>query len=136
MKEKGFTLIELLATLVIMGIIVIVAVQSYQNLTANSNETKYEYYKKIIINAADIALESRKHVMESGECLSISYQDLVAKEKIKEEDITCTGLIQLIKNGKKFTYNDANLECKNENDVVLKERTANVSSTCTNINIY
>lgn len=136
MRQKGFTLIELLATLVILGIVMIVAVQSYQNLTANSNQTKYEYYKEIIINASDLVLESRKNIMESGECFSVSYQDLVDKGKVKEDDITCTGSIQLTKTGKKFIYNDENLECKNKNDVVLKEKTANVGGSCIAVNVY
>lgn len=136
MQQKGFTLIELLATLVIMGIVMVLAVQTYQNITSNSNETKYEYYKKIIIDATELVLESRKSIMKSGECFSVSYQDLVDKEKVKEDDITCTGSIQLTKNGKKFIYNDANLACENKNGVVLKESSANVDSTCITVNVY
>ena len=136
MKEKGFTLIELLATLVILSIIMILSVQTYQNITSNSNKTKYEYYKKIILNASDLVLESRKNIMKSGECLSVSYQDLVDKGKVKEDDISCSGFIQLTKNGKKFIYDDKNLACENKNGDVLKESTANIDNICVIVNVY
>jgi len=133
--EKGFTLIELLVTFVILGLIMMIGVQTYQNITINSQQTKYEYYRKIMINGADILLESRKNVMESGECYSILYQDLVKSGKVIEDEITCTGYLQLTKTGKKFHYNDANLECKDKNNTILKEKTEEISASCTKVDI-
>lgn len=131
MKKQGFTLIELLVVLVVMGIVLVVVTQSYQNITANSNETKYKYYEDSMKTAAELLLEGHKKSMNDGDCISISYQKLVDSGKLKEEKITCTGFVQLKKNGNKFTYDMANLACKNENDLVLKEKTAEVSAVCT-----
>lgn len=130
MKQKGFTLIELLVVLVIMGIVLIVAIQSYQNITMNSNETKYRYYEESMKTAAELLLEGPKKYMKDGECFSISYQKLIDSGKLKEEKITCTGHVQLKKNGNKYIYDMSNLECKNENDLLLKEKTAEVSAVC------
>lgn len=134
MKNNGFTLIELLSVLVITGIIMGISIQSYRVLTNRNNETKYEYYLESMKKSADLFLESRKDKMASGSCLSVNYQTLVTKGLLKEENITCTGYLQLKKNGRKYTYDVTALECKNEKGTVLKEKTANVNASCTVVN--
>lgn len=127
MKNRGFTLIELLVTLVIIGIISVIAMQSYEKVTGRSKEEKYVYYRDAMKTAADLLLEGRKKDMVSGSCIAISYQKIVDSGKLKEEGVTCEGSLVLNKTGKKFNYDDGNLECKNENNVSIKKRTKDIS---------
>lgn len=113
MNKKGFTLIELLSTLVILGIITTIAVQTYFVLVKNNDESKYTYYEELVRNGADLYFESQKYYLSSGECLTVTYQTLLDGNYIKEEDVTCdpNGVIQLKMVGKKATYNLDNLSC-------------------------
>lgn len=129
MKNKnGFTLIELLSTLIILGIIATIAIQSYNMLVIKNDNSKYKYYWNFIEKASDLYFDARKINMISGECLSVNYQALVDKDYLKEEGVTCTGNIILRKQNKKYVYDDTNLECKS-NDKIVKEKGA-VEAVC------
>ncbi len=135
MKKNGFTLIELLASLVILGIVTTVAIQSYFVLSKNNDESKYNYYYEMIKVGADLFLENRKDSMESGKCYSVSYQTLVDKNFVKEEDITCTGDLMIRRDIRRYDYYDEALKCsiKSKAGKVLKQATGS-SSGCTRIN--
>lgn len=120
-NKKGFTLIELLSTLVILGIIATIAIQTYNILIVKNDDSKYTYYRDFIEKGADLYFDAKKINMVSGECLSVNYQTLVDKNYIKEEGVTCTGNIILRKDGKKYIYDDSNLECKSNGKVVKKK---------------
>lgn len=135
MKRNGFTLIELLATLVILGIVATVAVQSYFVLIKNNDESKYNYYLDLIKVGADLHLESKKDAMEDGGCLSVNYQTLVTKNFVKEEDITCTGNLILRRNKKRYDYDDSLLRCTvKSSGKVLKDVTGAMDPNCRTIN--
>ena len=119
MKNKnGFTLIELLSTLIILGIIATIAIQSYNMLVIKNDNSKYKYYWNFIEKASDLYFDARKINMIPGECFSVNYQALVDKDYLKEEGVTCTGNIILRKQNKKYVYDDTNLECKSNNKIV------------------
>ena len=120
-NKKGFTLIELLSTVVIFGIIITIAVQSYDVLISKNDESKYKYYWNLIEKAADLYFDAKKSTMIDGDSLSVNYQVLVDRNYLKEDGITCNGNIILKKQGKKYNYYDNNLECSS-NGKVIKER--------------
>ena len=122
MKNKdGFTLIELLSTLIILGIIATIAIQSYNTLIIKNDDSKYNYYWKFIEKASDLYFDAGKNNMIDGECLSVNYQTLVDKDYLKEEGVTCTGNIILKKENKKYVYDDTNIECKSNNKIVKEK---------------
>lgn len=52
MNKKGFTLVELVATIVILGVILTIAVPSYNSYIEKSKESKCNADKRAILDAA------------------------------------------------------------------------------------
>jgi len=131
MNKKGFTLIELLSVLVVLGIVVTIAIQSYGVLIKDNDESKYTYYLDLMKYGADLYLENKKDGMIDGGCLSVNYQTLVDKNLVKEEDVECEGKLLLIRNKRKYTYDDSLLKCKTKSGhKVLKDVTTTEHTTC------
>lgn len=64
MNKKGFTLVELVATMVILGVILMVAVPSYNSYIEKSKEAKCNADKRAILDAAEAF---------SGDCIVKNY---------------------------------------------------------------
>ena len=54
MSKKGFTLIEMMITLLLIGIIIVIAVPAVRNLTYNNDTKKYEQMEKVVLEAAKL----------------------------------------------------------------------------------
>lgn len=131
MKRNGFTLIELLSAVVILGIVAVIAVQSYYVLIKNNDESKYQYYWDIVKAGVDLHLEAKLNAMEDGDCYGLEYKTLVEKNFIKEEDIVCEGTLFLRKNGRRYDYDDTALSCRTKSsNKVLKEAQSVDSTGC------
>ena len=92
-NKKAFTLVELLAVLVIFGIILGIVVPSVIQLFENQKVKKYDYHEGAVKNAIEAYVDEIKETLQdsTGECscYKIMYDDLLATDLVKEDDITC-----------------------------------------------
>lgn len=111
-NHKGFTLTELLAILVILGVIVAIAVPSYNNLSKKFRNNYYEKLDETILTSAktyfkDHAEERPVNLLESK---VIGYSTLTDNKYIdkplvyKSEDKTCEGKTVIIKVEDDYIY--------------------------------
>lgn len=121
-KNRGYTLVELLVVLVILGIITVLAVPAIMKLTGNQTNEKYRYQEKMVKEATDLYVDRYKRGLSNEySCFNITYQTLISEGLLKEEDLTCTGIVQATrKKGNNFTYNYY-LECKEKSGKVIKK---------------
>ena len=122
MNKKGFTLIEMIVTMLIIGIVIVIAIPSVRNLTYNSDTKKYRQMEKVILEASKLYSASYKGelVNTSYECFNIPYSTLVKEGLIEEEDITCSGHVILTKREKVGYDYEPYLTCQNEKGETLK----------------
>lgn len=121
-KKNGFTLMEMLAVVIILGVILVIAIPSVNNLI-NKNRTKmYQTHMSLVEEKTKIFADKFKGELTSTSdtCFKINYQDLVKYHYVTEQDVTCKGSIILTKsgNGKSFSR-DYYLSCKDKNGEVL-----------------
>ncbi len=106
MKNKGFTMIELLATIVILGVIMLIAVPSVTNvLTKNKKQTFINDAKKFIaLSEQEARKNSYKYdcytlnTTSSGKCYNISTQD-IEKSPYDKKYLESSRVFQCFKNG-------------------------------------
>lgn len=141
MNNKGFTLTELIVTMVLIGIVTLIALPSIAKLQSqNKNETYYEY-EKVIITASKLYVDKYNRDLwgtsESG-CRTISYQNLKNENLLKdykgkqnENVVVANTFINATKNNstKEVTY-QVYLEIKNTKTGVLVYKTNNSLSKC------
>ncbi len=142
-KNKGFTLIELLATIVLMGLIILMVFPSINRLRQNNEAQTYELYGESMEEAA------RVYVGKEGEdltslgtnhwigCVAIDLKDdLIANDLIdtfEDNGAVCnqgTVLYQKTEEGEKYSYN---LTCTKEGEVVYQKQDVSDSiiNSCT-----
>lgn len=86
MKNKGFTLVELLATVIILGLLAMIAVPAVMD---NIEKARADSYKQIINNieqTAQLYVRNNKENIEginvAGNTIIITIQDLVNNEDL------------------------------------------------------
>ena len=120
--KKGFTLIEMLITILLIGIVIVVAVPAVRNLTYNSDTKKYNQMEKVIIEAAKLYASSYQGELTNTkyECFNIPYSTLLKEGLIEEEEIKCSGHV-ILRKREKVGYNyEPYLTCKNEKEETIK----------------
>ena len=79
LNKRGFTLVELLATMVILGIIMVIAVPNVMGILNNSRNSAYVEDAKKLISLAEYKFRSDSSIMRPsvGKCtvLTLSYLD-------------------------------------------------------------
>ena len=123
-KKEGFTLIELLTVLVIIGIVLMIAIPSVSKLMYNQNEKKLKALIDAALKASNVYIDEYKSgFIESHDKYNFTYETLLGKNYVKEEDIKCSGTIQATrKKGNNYTYK-AYLMCKDKNGNVVSDNT-------------
>ena len=94
MNKKAFTLVEMIATLVILGIIMLVAVPAYDLIIEKSKDNKCDADKRAILDAAESFVGD---CLLGNECLTgdplidyhnnanLTVHDLITKEFINDD---------------------------------------------------
>ena len=111
MDKKGFTLTELIATLVIIGVLLMIAIPSVSNL---HNKFKQNYYKELEKSVLESAKTYFRDNAESRpvnilEASIVSYDDLTNNkyiDKITEynSDTTLNGYVVIVKLKDDYIY--------------------------------
>ncbi len=77
----GFTLIELLAVIIILGIVLVIAIPTVNNLIIESREKAYNQTVENIEKAAQLYVSNEvsalKHLRDNGDFIELTLQDLV-----------------------------------------------------------
>ena len=135
-KKRGFTLIELLVSIVILGIIIIIAIPNISNMIDNNTKEKYEAYAQTIESSAKLYTDSYTEDMfghnENG-CYDIKFNQMTEKKLLNDiniKDATCSGgnqqktFVRVYKSGNKYRYKISML-CTNKSDetIVLYKNT-------------
>ena len=91
MKNKGFTMIELLATIVIIGILSVIAIASVQGYKEKAQKEDKESYEKSLIMAAESYYQANKSKMPKaiGNKKSLTSTELKTKRYLKEDKGGC-----------------------------------------------
>lgn len=116
MNKKGFTLTEMIATMVILGIILLIAVPSYNNYIDKAKERKCEADKEAIFDAANT------YIIQEGYNEYINVSALNLPSEYSHYPVDLRVWVKVTKDAttgiSKYTFefeNDAvfNAECKN-----------------------
>lgn len=97
-KEEGFTLVELLATLVILGIILMIAVPGIGKVVDNAKAKAKSEEQQVIIDAAQIYF-----VQTEDADGKVTVTELI-DEGYLENKTGLSGTVTLKKDSNKFTY--------------------------------
>ena len=135
MNKKGFTLAELIAVIVIVGLILLTAVPAVYKLLSNNKNQKYEYYYKMVEEAAYAYANTMKddlgNSLSSG-CINITVDKLVSYNFLKRYNInneTVSDSQVIINNNKGTITVDIYLKIGN---YTMGEKKNDVDSTCVN----
>ena len=83
--KKGFTLIELLASIIIIGLLLIITIPSYIYIYNSSKQTAYNNkLSSLKINSLKYA-EKIKDEVQSETCIDVQIKDLIQKGYIKSD---------------------------------------------------
>lgn len=118
MNKKGFTLVELLVVIVIIGLISYIGFPSLMALINNTKTTEFEYYGKLMVDAAKVYTRKEKvdwqeaDVFKNGQTVEITLDTLINEEYITQftgtkKDITCrneSGTVQVSYDSTTGTY--------------------------------
>ena len=121
--EKGFTLIELLATLILIGVISMLATTSLNKQIKNTDEASYEEFINTLELATESYLTGRENdyidLKTANNQVCINLKDLVltsylnSKTKNPKNDISIINssvtVVLNINNEYEYTYNDNTL---------------------------
>lgn len=131
-KKNGFTLVELLAVIIILGIILAIALQSYKNILKNDDSDKLNKYLAFVEDATDLSIEGYKDTFITGTCMIVDYSSL-NQDLLKKDDISCDGKVIVSKNGYAYKYDTSHLRCIDKDGKVLQEGStidADTQKTC------
>jgi len=115
-QDKGFTLIELLATVIILGIVLVIAIPAVNNIISDARQKAYNKTVENIVKAAELytlnELSLLRNLKEDGDFVEITLQELVDKGYIENNIINPITREQLNFNGNmvKITYNNENYD--------------------------
>lgn len=118
-QEKGFTLVELIIVLALIGLILVIAFPALQGLTRNNEESQFETYEKLYIEAAKLYIDKEQPVAVAGAggCLKVTTQVLRSSELIKydtsDKDVmgTCTGSIWVTRGTNNALTYEPSIQC-------------------------
>ena len=125
-RNKGFTLIELLITIVILGILSLLAFPTIRRVMFSQNSTKYNTYGKTLLSGARFFTDQYRVDMfgDKDGCYDITYEELKTKNLIQNiniKDVSCANkdgvnntFVRVIKSNKKYYYY-LSLKCKKGN---------------------
>ena len=125
-RNKGFTLIELLITIVILGILSLLAFPTIRRVMFSQNSTKYSTYGKTLLSGARFFTDQYRVDMfgDKDGCYDVTYEELKTKNLIQNiniKDVSCANkdgvyntFVRVIKSNKKYHYY-LSLKCKKGN---------------------
>lgn len=125
-RNKGFTLIELLITIVILGILSLLAFPTIRRVMFSQNSTKYNTYGKTLLSGARFFTDQYRVDMfgDKDGCYDVTYEELKTKNLIQNiniKDVSCANkdgvnntFVRVIKSNKKYYY-FLSLKCKKGN---------------------
>lgn len=141
MNSKGFTLTELIVTMVLIGVVTLIAFPSITRLqTQNKNESYYEY-ENVLKTAAKLYVDKYNRDLwgtNEGRCHTIKFQDLKNENLVKdykgkqnENVVISNSFINATKNNstKEVTY-EIYLEIKNTKTGKLVYKTNKTLARC------
>ena len=141
-NHKGFTLTELLATLVILGVIVAIAVPSYNNLSKKFRNNYYEKLDETILTSAktyfkDHAEERPVNLLESK---VIDLQTLQTNNYLEDatsykQEGKLEGYVVVIKDKDEYDYKTC-LTVKKDDKVLWQSYDKSKIDTLNNENNY
>ncbi len=142
-RNKGFTLIELLITIVILGILSLLAFPTIRRVMFSQNSTKYSTYGKTLLSGARFFTDQYRVDMfgDKDGCYDITYEELKTKNLIQNiniKDVSCANkdgvnntFVRVIKSNKKYYYY-LSLKCKKGNATTYDYLPGGLSrDTCT-----
>lgn len=107
MKNKGFTMVELLATIVILGVIMLIAVPSVTSVLTKNKKQTFIDDAKIFIALAEATARKNNHLYDCytlnsstdiGKCYNISTQD-IEKSPYDKKYLEISRVLQCQKGG-------------------------------------
>lgn len=125
-RNKGFTLIELLITIVILGILSLLAFPTIRRVMFSQNSTKYNTYGKTLLSGARFFTDQYRVDMfgDKDGCYDVTYEELKTKNLIQNiniKDVSCANkdgvnntFVRVIKSNNKYHYY-LSLKCKKGN---------------------
>ncbi|MDD4027563.1 MAG: prepilin-type N-terminal cleavage/methylation domain-containing protein, partial [Bacilli bacterium] len=112
--KKGFTLVELLAVIIILGVILVIAIPSFNNAIKESKIKLYKSINQMVVKSTKEYLTEYVYELpkEEGETIEVTTNDLIANGYLKEisnptdKNDTCTGYVLITKlENNEYSYN-------------------------------
>lgn len=114
-NKKGFTLTEIVATLVILGVLLLIAIPTYSHFTKKFEKEYYDAKVKTISQSAKTYFQDHKIELESDEL----YTNVVSLEKLIEDKYVDSNIEKGYRsNGKIDTENSYVVSIKTPEDYV------------------
>ena len=103
--KKGFTLVELLAVIIILGVILVIAIPSFNNAIKESKIKLYKSINQMVVKSTKEYLTEYVYELpeEEGETIEVTTNDLISNGYLKEisnptdKNDTCTGYVLITK---------------------------------------
>ncbi len=120
LNKKGFTLTEILATIAILGVVLAIAVPSYNSLSKKFAKSYYEKLEGSILAAAQTYYKDNSNkrpsgylessILEFSDLIECNYIDSILEYRDKTENISISekysgGLVIIVKVEKGYEYN-------------------------------
>lgn len=87
MNSRGFTLTELIVTMVLIGVVTLIAFPSISKLQSQNKNAPYYEYEEILKTSSKLYIDKYNRDMwgtNEGGCRTIKYQDLKIENLIKD----------------------------------------------------
>ena len=84
--KKGFTLIELVGVILLLGVLVTIAVPSYNYVRKNINENLYEEKVTMILSASKLYAKDNEELFIDKDEITITVDDLINNNYIESEE--------------------------------------------------
>lgn len=128
MNRKAFTLTELIGTIVILGVVLMIAVPSYNSYIEKSKERKCDADRRAILDAAETFVNDciYNNVCSTTENLS----DYVDSNNLKVSDLTSNN--NFLDSSKYSKYNDIEIEVRSNGNEGYEFEIANENDFMSN----
>ena len=114
--NKGFTLIEILASIIVIGIILVITVPSYMYVYNSTREANYKNKVNVIKQKAIDYGETIKDDIKVDNCRGVLISDLIKKGYIKSDYTNKDALTNPMDN-QEFKENLSVCYCKSDNNL-------------------
>ena len=100
MNKKGFTLVEMIVVIILIGVVAVVAIPGVIKIMTSQNEDRYKAHEKLIKQSLDLYTIRYKGDFDNNIDINryrIDYQKLLDEKLLKENGVSCNGVIDLTK---------------------------------------